>query len=106
MALLYLTQGNTRPPVRFTLKDVNGNPVDITGCTLIFRMIVIGSLVPTVLDGECTIDTAGSGLCHYDWAEHDLDVAGSYHGQLNVTFPDETNQDTNIMGFEVTPSIT
>jgi hypothetical protein len=104
MALLTLIQNNTKPRVNFVIKDASLNPVNITGCTIVFNLYPVGGSVRK-FQGVCVIDTPLSGACHYDWALTDLDTAGAYHGDLSITFPAGEKQGTNLMGFDIRPTL-
>lgn len=105
-----LVEGDTRPRLVFTLRDTNGDPIDLTGCTVLFKMRPLGSLdlkatVSCVLlsglledDGE-TIDytapynVAGpGGRIRVDWGTNDLDTSGRYEAEIEVTYPDGSKQ--------------
>jgi len=82
-----IVQDDTRPPLEFSLTQ-DGAPVDLTGCTVKFYMkdATTGSIKINGVD--CTVTDAPKGKCRYSWSSSDTNTAGSYIGEVEVTFPD------------------
>lgn len=78
-----LKQGDTWPPVRATLKDENG-PVDLTGCTVKFRMS--GPSGANTVNESATITDAANGKVMYTWQKGDTKVVGQHRAEFVVTF--------------------
>ena len=93
MADFVIKTGDTAPFLRQTLLDYQDNPVDINGATVIFRMRHFqGDTV--ALTGSPSNDQNGDGsdgslgYVSYEWGDGDLDDAGPYHAEWEVTFAD------------------
>jgi hypothetical protein len=91
MADFVIKTGDTAPFLRQTLLDFEDNPVDIQAADVIFRMRHFqGETV--ALTGVPSNDQNGNGLdgslgyVSYEWGDGDLDEAGPYHGEWEVTF--------------------
>lgn len=104
MALILLVQGNTKPRINFTIKDPDGNPINLTGATIKLYVRKIGASV-TKLQVSCSIDEAINGTCFYNWQANDLNQDGSYHAELEITFSDGSVQTTNLMGIQIRPAL-
>ncbi len=86
----YIKQNDTSPALQVTLKDGDGNAVDVTGATTVFSMSVGG--VTKVSEQSVTAVTAASGIVKYDWQAGDTGTVGNYLGEFEVTFGDGTIQ--------------
>jgi hypothetical protein len=104
-----LVEGDTRPRPIFTLRDKQGDPINLSGSTVLFKMRKLGE---TVLKSEvsCTIlsgllledgtvdyttpyDVAGiGGRIRVDWDADDLDASGRYEAEIEITYNDGTVQ--------------
>jgi hypothetical protein len=86
---IYVVATDTKPLLNFTLKDSNGIAVNITGCTIRFKIRAQGSATNTNnASNTCTIVSAANGTFYYAFASTDLPSAGTYLGQLQITFAD------------------
>jgi hypothetical protein len=97
---LDLVAGDTLPELTFTLKDSNKaatgveldpqDPdtwaaIDLTGCAVRLRLRKAGeSTVSTTL--TCTVSDPESGVCITDFSSGGLTEAGTFEGELEVTF--------------------
>ena len=85
MATIKLVKDDTFPPLEFSvIKD--GSPVDLTGSTILFYMKNSSTGTVKVNGGSCTITDATNGKCRYTWGATDLDTAGDYVGEIQITF--------------------
>lgn len=81
-----LFEGDLLPPLQTTVKDGDGNPFDLTGCTAVFVM--------NTSDGEAlvrsaaTISDPANGVLYYQWQSGDTDA--------------RTGSDPNRAYFEIT----
>lgn len=75
--------GNRQPSISETITS-GGSPVDLTGCTVRFRMRAVGSSVLKV-DAAAGVISAVNGQVQYDWAANDVDTAGQYLVWWQVT---------------------
>lgn len=84
MATIKLVKDDTFPPLEFAvIKD--GSAVDLTGATV--KVYIKNSSTGTVkVNGQtCTITDATNGKCKYTWGATDLDTAGDYVGEIELT---------------------
>lgn len=91
MADFWLKAGDLVPSITATLKDADGNPIDIEAASVMFVMTLIDETQPTV-EAEATNlqsdPTTNVGEVRYDWVEGDTDIAGGYRGEWRVEFID------------------
>lgn len=101
-----IKQSDTSPSIRATLKDADGNPINLTGATVQFHMkSVDGTLT---VDQAATITTPLAGVVTYDWQASDTDVAGTYSAEFEVTYADlsvETFPNTDNLAIVITPEL-
>ncbi len=85
MADFYLKKGDTLPRLRATLRDADGDVVDLDACGVKFRMRPrAGGDVKVFADA--TVIEAAAGLVEYTWVEEDVDTAGEYLAEWQLTF--------------------
>lgn len=93
-----IRKGDTASQLADTLKDADGNPVDISGATVTFTMTpVAGGAAKvdaaTASNGQTGDGSDGTkGQVSYTWTADDTDTDGYYLGAWQVTFADETVQ--------------
>lgn len=105
-----LVSGDTRPQIVVDLKDQDGNAINISGGTvrMYFRKAgetnLLQTIVGTLLTGfrnedgtlitDAPYNVAGAGgRASFSWPAGSLNVdAGSYEGEVEITFPDATIQ--------------
>jgi hypothetical protein len=106
---LNLVTGDTLPELTFTLKDSNTAaagttldedndatwaPINLTGASVRFRIRELGSTtVKSTL--TCTVTDATGGKVATDFPEGTLDTAGTFEGELEITFSDGGKQTVN-----------
>lgn len=78
-------QGDTAPPLFFTVTDENGAAVSLIGSTLAFKFRKLGDTVQFNADDSVTILSGINGEAKYDWKTGDLDEIGEYEGELQIT---------------------
>jgi hypothetical protein len=79
------TKGDILEAIAATLRKPNGEAIDLTGCTVLFRMVKsdgtgtpkVGSSDPHT-GGLATIDNV-AGQVSYTFASGDVDTAGTYY---------------------------
>lgn len=98
---LDLVTGDTLPELTFTLKDSNQAaigqtldpndestwaPIDLTGATvqLLIRRVGESTLTATI---TCSIQDAPNGVCRTDFPASAFPEAGTYEGEIEITFP-------------------
>ena len=106
---LNLVTGDTLPELTFTLKDSNTAatgftldedndatwaPINLTGASVRFRIRELGS-TSVKSNLTCTITDATGGKVATDFPEGTLDTAGTFEGELEITFSDGGKQTVN-----------
>ena len=97
---LNLVKGDTLPELTFTLKDSNTaapgitldpnnsatwSPIDVTGAVVRLRLRELGSTtVKTTL--QCTVSDGIGGKVITDFPDGTLDTAGTFEGEIEITF--------------------
>lgn len=81
----FLAKGDSAPSIQVTLLNADETPVDLTGCTVVFRTRPKNKS-DVLSGGACTIVNATAGIVRYDWALTDTDPTGIYLGEWVVTF--------------------
>lgn len=81
-------QGNYGYNLPFTLTDSSGTPIDLTNATLAFEA-QLDSDNSVQFSGAMVIDTAISGICHYEVAQTDFPQAGIWNVQIIATYAGE-----------------
>jgi len=104
-----LVTGDTLPELTFTLKDSNTAaagvtldesnsatwaPINVTGATVKLRLRELGStsLKSTL---TCTVTNGSAGSVATDFPTGTLDTAGTFEGELELTFPNGGIQTVN-----------
>lgn len=106
---LNLVTGDTLPELTFSLKDSNTAaagrnldendsttwaPINVTGATVKLRLRELGStVVKSTL--ACTVTDGAAGKVATDFPEGTLDTAGTFEGELELTFPNGGKQTVN-----------
>lgn len=83
--ILRTTAGDKGYAWIFTLKDNDGNALDLTGATGTFRA-QIESGTALAINGAITLVTPGSGICKYTVQQGELDTAGKYYAEIEILF--------------------
>jgi len=97
---LNLVTGDTLPELTFTLKDSNTAasgqtldannsatwaPINVTGATVRLRLRELGSTsVKSTL--VCSITSGSGGIVATDFPSGTLDTAGTFEGEIEITF--------------------
>jgi len=80
---------DTGPVLSVTLTDANGNGIGLAGASARFHMKAFGATSLKV-DAPATIIDGVNGVVKYDWVAGDTDTAGTYYGEIEVTYGDAT----------------
>lgn len=97
MADWYMGKGDTFPAIPVQLTQ-NGEPVDLTGATVQFKMRLYGKTI--VLD-SATVTSESTGEVEYEWSAGDTDYVGLHEGSWIVTYSDDTIQTFPNKGFNL-----
>jgi hypothetical protein len=106
---LNLVTGDTLPELTFTLKESNTaasgltldqnnsatwEPINVTGATVKLRLRELGSTsVKSTL--TCSVTNGSAGKVATDFPTGTLDTAGTFEGELELTFPNGGIQTVN-----------
>jgi len=104
----YVKQNDTTPSLRAALKNGDNDAIDLTNATCRFHMRKIGSTTVSV-DEAAQIVTEATGIVQYNWTASDTATVGSYQGEFEVTYPDntiETFPNNGYIRVEITDDIT
>ena len=80
---------DTSPKLSVTLTDALGTPIGLAGCAARFHMKAFGAS-SLKIDAEASIEDAVNGIVEYSWQAGDTDTAGTYYGEIEVTYGDNT----------------
>jgi hypothetical protein len=81
---LSIRQGDITPPLSATIRDPNGNPVDLTDSTVTFVMRRPSAQAPAV-NATATVNNPLVGSVQYLWAPADTAASGLFAGEFHVT---------------------
>ena len=84
-----IKKNDTGPKLSLTLQDAAGSAIDVSGATLRFHMKAYGATTLKV-DAAATIVDADDGKVEYAWQTGDTDTAGTFYGEIEVTYGDST----------------
>jgi hypothetical protein len=105
----YIKQNDTSPKIRATLKDGDGDVINLEGSNVRFHMREVGGTT-TVTDAAATIvSPASGGVVQYAWVVADTDTVGSYQAEFEVEYGDgsiETFPNNGYIRVEITDDIT
>lgn len=86
MTTIYWVRNDTQFNQEFVLKDAKGDPVDLTGNTEVrFKMALLNA-ASNKINGTCTVTDAVNGAFYYTVQDTELDTAGTYYAEVQVTF--------------------
>lgn len=82
----HLKQNDTAPAIRGTIKDGNGEVVNLAGASARFLMRTqTGSVV---VDAAAVIVNAAAGIVEYVWQVGDTAIAGLFRAEFEITYSD------------------
>lgn len=95
MSDFVIARGDRREALRAVLQDSLGQPVNLVGCTVRFRMREYDDATRTV-DAPAVVEDDGTeanrGRVRYDWQPGETDDPGVYYAVFVVTYPDGSQQ--------------
>jgi hypothetical protein len=80
---------DTSPKLSVTLTDALGTPIGLAGCAARFHMKAFGAS-SLKIDAVADIEDIVNGIVEYSWQAGDTDTAGTYYGEIEVTYGDDT----------------
>lgn len=80
---------DTSPKLIVTLSDASGNVVNLSGASANFHMKKYGATSLKVQSAASITDESG-GRVEYTWTASDTDTAGTYYGEIEITYGDLT----------------
>jgi hypothetical protein len=101
-----IKSGDTRHALKAILKDISGNPVDLTDCRVEFRMAVPGQ--PAVIDRVAHVQDVTAGEVWVVWAPGETDKSGIYRAEFQVTYSDgrkETFPNNGYLSIQILSSL-
>jgi len=81
----YIGQNDTADDLVRVLTKADGSVIDLTGCTVDFRMI--NKVSDRIITGACTVTSEAGGMVTYEWQPGDTSEAGDHSGKFYVTYP-------------------
>ena len=81
----FVKQNDTSPKLAATLKDGNGQVVDVTGASVRFHMAKLNSST-VITDASATVTNGSAGTVEYAWTASDTASIGTFRGEFEVTF--------------------
>lgn len=82
----YIKKNDTYPPLRATLQQADGTPVNLEGARVQFLMRDDDYRDKIYAQGEAMIVDAEKGIVEYRWREGDTAIPGYYLAEFVVTF--------------------
>lgn len=99
VTLTRIKRGDTSPAFRATLRDAEGDPIDLTGATARFLMRDKLSRVVKVNAAADIESPETGGVVVYEWSAADTDTAGAFECEIEITFADATKRTAPSDGF-------
>ena len=87
-AIFYIMQGDTRTKLEFFVEKINGEPVDLTGTTVVAHMRVKPGGSITFQDRSVGIVNTATGECSLTLTTTDTATDDEYEFQVQITFSD------------------
>ena len=81
-----IKRGDTRHAIRAVLKNTQGTPVNLSGCSVSFYMAPLGR--PPTISRAVDIHDALAGEVWVVFAPGETDVSGVYRAEFQVTYGD------------------
>lgn len=83
----FLASTDQLPSITAQLLKPDKTPMDLTGCTIVFRMQIDDASTPTISGAGAIVGNPTQGNVQYDWAPSDTLAAGTYNAEWVVTVP-------------------
>lgn len=75
---IVIVQGDRARGVSAILEDQDGSAINLTGDTVVFRMVDEATGNVKVNNQSANVDGAATGEVSYDWAANDTNTVGTY----------------------------
>lgn len=99
MSTLQIKKGDRYPSIAAIL-TVNGSPINLSGCTVKFQ--ARNSLTGVVkINGDAVVVDATTGSVRYDQTDEDMDTAGRYEAEWEITLPSTKKVTIPNDGFDI-----
>ena len=79
-----MRKGDTWPPLRATLVEADGSPIDLSGATVTFQMEDDNN--NSVINSSAVIVSSSEGQVRYNWSSGDTDEVGTFEADFLVEF--------------------
>lgn len=88
MATFYIVQNDKAITMDVTLKDGDGQPIDLTDAVVTFHLGYEGEPSSVLVQGSCTIVDAENGEVRYTWTAEDtvLDAGVTYDAEFQIAY--------------------
>lgn len=86
MPTLTLVRGDKNFYIELAVRDVDGSTVDITGCSMRFKMQKYG-LSQIAVDKEASVYSGTLGLARVLIEDEIQNISGEYYAELEIHFP-------------------
>ncbi|UBF22589.1 phage BppU N-terminal domain [Halorubrum tailed virus 25] len=87
-----IKQNDTSPAIVSYLQTPDGEPEDLTGANVLFKMVKATNR-ELVIDSTAEIVDAANGQVRYKWSSEDLSEPGNYLAEWEVTWASGTEKE-------------
>lgn len=88
----HIGEGDLSPSITRTLIGDDGQPVDLSGCTVTFNMATGVNSSVVQIAADAVIVDAVAGIVRYDWQGNNTGAAGAYVADFLITLPSGKTQ--------------
>lgn len=81
-----IKKGDTLPWLRATLRQGNGDPIDLTDAEVIKFIAKSKGTPPKVINKTVLVIDAASGLIEVSWSSSDTDTAATFDCEFEITW--------------------
>lgn len=81
-----IKRGDTRHAIRAVLKNTQGTPVNLSGCSVSFYMAPLGR--PPTISRQVDVHDAEAGEVWVVFAPGETDISGVYRAEFRVAYGD------------------
>jgi hypothetical protein len=91
MSTFSIKRNDTKPTLVANIVTGEGVALNLTNCAVQFIMSYQGNRQIKIQAAANILDAA-NGTVSYQWANNDCNIASTYYGEFQVTYPDNTVQ--------------